>query len=133
CSPDLPEQAADSGASLDRLIETAAQALAAGDPLAALNQIALLDDPSAVALRGIAMAQLGDLPRARSLVRRAARLFGKKSPVAHARCIVAECEIALAWRDLKWPQKELIKARSILAQHGDHVDRKSTRLNSSHV
>ena len=46
---------------MDSLITAAARALAAGDPLAALKRVALRDDPPALALRGIAMAQLGDL------------------------------------------------------------------------
>ncbi|NYT86325.1 helix-turn-helix domain-containing protein [Pollutimonas harenae] len=107
---------------MNGLIRTAAQALAAGDPLAALNQIALCNDAPAIALRGIAMAQLGDLVRAKSLVRQAARSFGRKNPVAHARCIVAEAEIAFASRDLGWPTKELDEARATLEAHGDHVN-----------
>ena len=92
---------------MDSLITAAARALAAGDPLGALNRVALRDDPPALALRGIAMAQLGDLARARVLVRRAARAFGTREIVARARCVVAEAEIALAARDLHWPDKEI--------------------------
>src|SRR3569623_1938169 len=88
---------------MDSLITAAARALAAGDPLGALNRIALRDDAPALALRGIAMAQLGDLARARALVRRAARAFGAKEAVARARCVVAAAEIALAFRALGWP------------------------------
>src|SRR5213592_1801512 len=75
---------------MDSLITAAARALAAGDPLGALNRVALRDDAPALALRGIAMAQLGDLVRAKALVRSAARAFGSKEVVAHARCVVAE-------------------------------------------
>jgi hypothetical protein len=107
---------------MDPLITAAAQALAAGDPLGALNQVALRDDAPALALRGIAMAQLGDLARARALVRRAARAFGMKAVVARARCVVAEAEIALASRDLGWPAKALDAARATLERHGDHAN-----------
>ena len=107
---------------MDSLITAAARALAAGDPLGALNRIALRDDAPALALRGIAMAQLGDLVRARELVRRAARAFGPKEAVARARCVVAEAEIALVSRDLGWPAKALDAARATLEAHGDRVN-----------
>jgi hypothetical protein len=107
---------------MDSLITAAARSLAGGDPLGALNWIALRDDPPALALRGIAMAQLGDLVRARALVRRAARAFGQKEAVARARCIVAEAEIALVSRDLAWPAKMLDSARMTLEEHGDRVN-----------
>jgi hypothetical protein len=93
------------GIPVDSLITAAALALAAGDPLGALNRVALRDDAPALALRGIAMAQLGDLVRAKALVRSAARAFGPKEAVARARCVVAEAEIALASRELSWPAK----------------------------
>src|SRR5215475_14400293 len=111
---------------MDSLITAAARALAAGDPLGALNRIALRDDAPALALRGIAMAQLGDLDRARALLRTAARAFGPKEAVARARCVVAEAEIALVSRDLGWPAKALDAARSTLEAHGD-------RLNAAHA
>ena len=104
---------------MDLLITAAAHALAAGDPLGALGRVALRDDAPALALRGIALAQLGDFDRARALVRRAARAFGPKDPVARARCVVAEAEIALASRDLAWPTAALEAARLVLEQHGD--------------
>jgi DNA-binding transcriptional ArsR family regulator len=107
---------------MDSLITAAARALAAGDPLGALNRVALRDDAPALALRGIAMAQLGDLVRAKALVRSAARAFGPKEAVARARCIVAEAEIALASRDLGWPAKALDAARATLEAHGDRVN-----------
>lgn len=107
---------------MDREIRAAARALAAGDPLAALNRVALRDDAPALALRGIAMAQLGDLARARALVRRAARAFGPAQAVARARCAVAEAEIALAARDLGWPARALAAARATLAARGDRVN-----------
>jgi DNA-binding transcriptional ArsR family regulator len=107
---------------MDSLITAAARALAAGDPLGALNRVALRDDAPALALRGIAMAQLGDLVRARELLRRAARAFGPKEVVARARCVVAEAEIALVSRDLGWPAKALDAARATLEEHGDSVN-----------
>jgi hypothetical protein len=107
---------------MDSLITAAARALAAGDPLGALNRVALRDDAPALALRGIAMAQLGDLVRAKALLRRAARAFGPREAVARARCIVAEAEIALVSRDLGWPAKALDAARATLEQHGDRVN-----------
>ncbi|MEQ5843835.1 helix-turn-helix domain-containing protein [Paraburkholderia acidicola] len=108
--------------STDAPVAAAARALAAGDPLGALNWIALRDDAPALALRGIAMAQLGDLVRAKALMRRAARAFGSKEAVARARCVVAEAEIALASRDLNWPAKALDAARATLDAHGDRVN-----------
>jgi hypothetical protein len=107
---------------MDSLITAAARALAAGDPLGALKWVALRDDPPALALRGIAMAQLGDLVRAKALLRRAARAFGPREPVARARCIVAEAEVALASRDLRWPARALDAARSTLEEHGDRAN-----------
>jgi hypothetical protein len=107
---------------MDSLITAAARALAAGDPLGALNRVALRDDAPALALRGIAMAQLGDLVRAKALVRSAARAFGPKEAVARARCVVAEAEIALVSRDLGWPAKALDAARATLEAHGDRVN-----------
>jgi DNA-binding transcriptional ArsR family regulator len=111
---------------VDSLITAAARALAAGDPLGALNRVALRSDPPALALRGIAMAQLGDLVRAKALVRSAVRGFGPREAAARARCIVALAEIALAARDLNWPGKALDQARATLEQHGD-------KLNAAHA
>jgi hypothetical protein len=107
---------------MDSLITAAARALAAGDPLGALKRVALRDDAPALALRGIAMAQLGDLVRAKALLRSAARAFGPKEAVARARCVVAEAEIALVSRDLGWPAKALDSARATLEAHGDRVN-----------
>jgi len=104
---------------MDSLIAAAALALAAGDPLGALNRVALREDAPALALRGIAMAQLGDLARARVLLRAAARGFGPKEAVARARCVVAEAEVALAARDLGWPEKALDTAAATLDASGD--------------
>jgi hypothetical protein len=107
---------------MDSLITAAGRALAAGDPLGALKRVALRDDAPALALRGIAMAQLGDLVRAKALLRSAGRAFGPKEAVARARCVVAEAEVALASRDLGWPAKALEAARETLEAHGDRAN-----------
>ena len=107
---------------MDPLIAAAARSLSAGDPLGALNRIALRGDAPALALRGIAMAQIGDLVRARVLLRRAQRAFGPGEEVARARCVVAEAEIGLVSRDLEWPPKALAAARALLHAHGDRAN-----------
>jgi hypothetical protein len=107
---------------MDPLITAAARALAAGDLLGALGRVGLRDDPPSLALRGIAMAQLGDFARARALLQHAARAFGPKEAMARARCVVAEAEIALVSRDLNWPQKALLAARRTLEEHSDWVN-----------
>jgi len=107
---------------VDSLITAAARALAVGDPLGALKRIALREDAPALALRGTAMAQLGDFPRARILLRRAARAYGAREALSRARCLVAEAEIALASRDLSWSSKSLNAARTTLEQHGDRIN-----------
>src|SRR5438309_5152777 len=104
---------------MESLITAAARALQAGDPLGALNRVALRNDAPSLALRGIAMAQLGDLARAKTLLRSAARAFGPREAVARARCVVAEAEIALVSRDLSWPARTLAAARATLERHGD--------------
>ncbi|CCM76054.1 hypothetical protein [Rhizobium mesoamericanum] len=111
---------------MDSMITAAARLLATGDLLGALKRVALRSDAPALALRGIAMAQLGDLPRAKVLLKTAARGFGAKEPVARARCLVAEAEIALVSRDLTWPAKTLTSAREVLEAHDD-------RLNAAHA
>jgi hypothetical protein len=105
---------------VDSLITAAARALAEGDPIGALKRVALRDDAPALALRGIAMAQLGDFGKARVLLKRARRAFTPKEAVARARCLVAEAEIALVSRDLAWSAKSLDAARLTLDAHGDH-------------
>lgn len=107
---------------MDSLITAAAYALAQGDPLGALKRVALRNDAPALALRGTAMAQLGDFERARALLRSAARAFGPAEAVARARCVVAEAEIALVSRDLGWPTKALDAARETLEARGDRVN-----------
>ncbi|TIO76750.1 MAG: helix-turn-helix domain-containing protein [Mesorhizobium sp.] len=107
---------------MDSLINAAGRALASGDPLGALKRVALRDDAPALALRGIAMAQLGDFAKAKALLKSAARAFSPKEAVARARCVVAEAEIALVSRDLGWPEKALRAARATLEAHGDRVN-----------
>ena len=107
---------------MDSLITAAARALAAGDLLGVLKRVGLRDDAPALALRGIAMAQLGDFVRAKALLRSAARAFGPKEVVARARCVVAQAEIALVSRDLTWPARALDAARTTLEAHGDCVN-----------
>ncbi|HEX4193366.1 MAG TPA: hypothetical protein VHY80_09720 [Stellaceae bacterium] len=107
---------------MDALITAAGLALAKGDPLGALNRVALRDDAPALALRGIAMAQLGEFERAKLLLRKAARGFGVREAVSRARCVVAEAEIAFAARDLGWSEKKLEAARAMLEAHGDAIN-----------
>src|SRR5580692_7189951 len=104
---------------MDSLIAAAARALAAGDALGALKRVALRDDPPALALRGIAMAQLGDYPRSRELLKRAARGFGAHEALARARCVVAEAEVALAMRDFTAAPRALAAASAVLESHAD--------------
>jgi hypothetical protein len=111
---------------MDSLITAAARALAAGDLLGVLKRVGLRNDAPALALRGIAMAQLGDFVRAKALLQSAARAFGPREAVARARCVVAEAEIALVSRDLTWPHKALAAARATLEARGD-------RLNAAHA
>lgn len=113
---------------MDAMIAAAARALAEGDPLGALQRVALRDDAPALALRGIAIARLGDLGRARELLRRAARAFGPKEAVARARCVVAEAEIALVSRELAGTAKALAAARATLEAHGDRANAVHARL-----
>jgi hypothetical protein len=113
---------------MDSLIIAAARALAAGDPIGALKRVALRDDAPALALRGLAMAQLGDLARAKALLKSAARAFGPHEAVARARCVVAEAEIALVSRELSWPVKALDSARAVLEAHGDRINAAHARF-----
>ncbi|KAF1723074.1 helix-turn-helix domain-containing protein [Pseudoxanthomonas wuyuanensis] len=113
---------------MDSLIAASARALAAGDPLGALKRIALRDDPPALALRGIAMAQLGEHPRARELLRRAARGFGDRGVLARARCVVAEAEVALAMRDFGSSPRALAAAAATLEARADRANAMHARL-----
>jgi len=113
---------------MDSLISAAARALAAGDSLAALKRVALRNDPPALALRGIAMAQLGEHPRARELLRQAARAFGPGEALAQARCVVAEAEVALAMREFTGSTAELEAAMATLEARGDRANALQARL-----
>jgi hypothetical protein len=113
---------------MDSLIAAAARALAIGDALGALKRVSLRDDPPALALRGIAMAQLGEQPRARELLRRAARGFGAHEELARARCVVAEAEVALAMRDLRGSPRTLAAASATLEARADHSNALHARL-----
>jgi hypothetical protein len=113
---------------MDSLIAAAARALAVGDALGALKRVSLRDDAPALALRGIAMAQLGEYPRGRELLRRAARRFGAHEDLARARCIVAQAEIALAMRDLSGAPRILAAATATLEARADHANALHARL-----
>ncbi len=113
---------------MDSLTAAAARALATGDALGALKRVALRDDPPALALRGIAMAQLGEHARARELLRRAAHDFGAHEELARARCVVAEAEVALAMRDLGGSPRTLLAAAATLEAHDDHANALQARL-----
>ena len=113
---------------MDSLIAAASRALAAGDALGALKRVALRDDPPALALRGIAMAQLGEHPRARELLKKAARGFGGHEVLARARCVVAEAEVALAMRDLGGSPRPLAAAAAALAARSDRYNALQARL-----
>src|SRR5918993_2373034 len=107
---------------MDSIIAAAARALTGGDALSALKLVALRDDAPALALRGIAMAQLGDYALARELLRRAARGFGAREPLARARCVVAEAEVALALRDLGGSPQTLAQAAAVLEARADRAN-----------
>ena len=113
---------------MDSLIAAAARALAAGDALGALKRVALRNDPPALALRGIAMAQLGEHPNARELLRRAARGFGVHEALSRARCVVAEAEVALALRDLGSWVSTLATATATLESRADRANALHARL-----
>ena len=113
---------------MDSLIAAAGRALSAGDVLGALKLVALRDDPAALALRGIAMAQLGEYPRARELLRRAARGFGASEELARARTVVAEAEVSLTMRDLSDPAHALVEATAALDARADRANALQARL-----
>jgi DNA-binding transcriptional ArsR family regulator len=113
---------------MDSVIASSARLLAAGDPLGALKRVALRNDPPALALRGIAMAQLGDYERARMLLRSAARAFGARERFSAARCQVAEAEVALAARDLTFRMSVLAAAAKTLDAFGDPANAIHARL-----
>src|SRR6476659_1291417 len=116
---------------MESLIAAAARALVVGDALGALKRVGLREDPPALALRGIAMAQLGEHPRARELLRRAARGFGSHEELSRARCVVAEAEVALAMRDFGGSTRSLAAATATLASRGDRGNAMQARLIAS--
>src|SRR5262245_43712740 len=115
---------------MDPQLDSAARALAVGDPLTALKRVALRDDAAGLALRGIAMAQPGDLIRARELLDQAARRFGPREAIARARCVIARAEIALATRDLGGGDRDrgLEAAIAVLDARGDRINALHGRL-----
>ncbi len=113
---------------MDSLIAAASRALAQGDAIGALKHVALRDDPAALALRGIAMAQMGDLSRARDLLRRAMRGFGPREKLAQARCVVAEAEVALALREPGRSAQAVAAAAATLDACGDAHNALHARL-----
>jgi hypothetical protein len=113
---------------MDSIIAAAARALAGGDALGALKLVALRDDAPALALRGIAMAQLGDYALARDLLRRATRSFGTREQLSRARCVVAEAEVGLAMRDLRASPRALEQAAAALEARADHANALQARL-----
>lgn len=74
------------------------------------------------------MAQLGELGRARGLLRRAARGFGARETLERARCLTAEAEVALAARDLARSDRALAEAVRTFAAHGDRENASHARL-----
>jgi DNA-binding transcriptional ArsR family regulator len=75
---------------MDSLITAAAHALAAGDPLGALQRVALREDAPALALRGIAMAQLGELSDVEALLASKALVVdGCRFVVRDARTVIS--------------------------------------------
>jgi len=116
---------------MDSLLTAAARALAAGDALSALKRVALRHDAPALALRGIAMAQLGDYPRSRELLRLAVRGFGARKALSRARCVVAEAEVALAMRELAATPRmlhALEQAAATLSARGDETNASQAQL-----
>jgi hypothetical protein len=116
---------------MDSIIAAAARALAGGDALGALKRVALRTDPPALALRGIAMAQLGEHARARKLLQRAARAFGSHEELARARCVVADAEVALAMRELTSSPRNLATAVATLEAHGDRANALHARVTAA--
>jgi hypothetical protein len=113
---------------MDPTVAGAARALQAGDPLGALRLVALRGDAPSLALRGIALAQLGDLHRARVLLRRAHRAFGAGDPVAKARCATALAEVALASREPNFAPGTLEEAARLFARKGERGNEQHARL-----
>lgn len=113
---------------MDPTVAAAARALRAGDPLGALRLVALRRDAPALALRGIALAQLGDLRRARVLLRRAHRAFGAGEAVSRARCATALAEVALASREPRFASDAIEEAARLFARRGERGNAQHARL-----
>ena len=113
---------------MDSALETAAQALSVFDPLAALKIVALREDPDALAMRGVAMAQLGDYGASRKLLERAAKAFRPNDSRAGARCLAARGEVSLACRDLADAGRAFDAALRELDAQGDRLNAAFVRV-----
>lgn len=102
--------------SVDASVEAAAEALTRGDPLTALDLVALRRDAVCLALRGTAMAQLGDYASAKALLLQA-RDAG--SGLLGARTDVALAEVEVALRELTTDIEPLVRAGAVLQAAGD--------------
>ena len=113
----------------DAFCVRASAALAHGDPLAALQAVSAREDAHALALRAIALAQLGETADARPLLQRAAMLFEAGGADRYAlRARAALAEIAAAERDLLTARAELEAVASALEERGDAANAAWTRL-----
>src|SRR5262245_51781788 len=114
---------------LDVRAERAAIALARGDPLTALSETNGRSDPHALAIRGIALAQLEELPAARRSLERAAAEFERTGAVLYrARAAAALAEIAANERDLDRALESLVRSGDELEALGDHKNAAWCRL-----
>lgn len=104
---------------VDPELTAASRALSRGDPLGALRIVALRRDGAALALRGVSMAQLGEFATARKLLSRASRALRDSDPVAQARCVAAQAEIALECRELGTAGQRFEAALPLLEAAGD--------------
>jgi tetratricopeptide (TPR) repeat protein len=113
---------------MDSALEHAARALARFEPLAALQGVALREDTEALALRGIALAQLGEFQSSRRLLDRASKGFGSREPLQRARCLLASAEVLLALRDTKAALRRLETALDAFQVSRDRDNTVFTRL-----
>ena len=113
---------------MDSLITAAARALAAGDPLGALEARRAARRPAGAGAARHRDGAARRLVRARRCCGARRARFGPREAVARARCVVAEAEIALVLRDLGWPAQALDAARATLEAHGDRVNAAHARL-----
>ncbi|XYH93201.1 helix-turn-helix domain-containing protein [Sorangium sp. So ce1128] len=110
----------------------AARALAAGDALGALRVAGPFGGPHALALRGIALAQMGAYAEARAALERAALAFAATGAErARARASAALGEIALAQRELGEAQRALVEAGDALERAGDLTNAAWARLGAA--